>query len=37
MATTATTLAQPARFEATGIDVGFFSWAELQTKSVVFQ
>jgi uncharacterized protein (TIGR03437 family) len=35
--TLASTLAQPTRFEAKGIDAGFFIWAELQTKTVVFQ
>ncbi|HYM11761.1 MAG TPA: hypothetical protein VEU62_13580 [Bryobacterales bacterium] len=33
----ATTLSQPARFQATGIDVGFFNWGALQTKNVIFQ
>jgi hypothetical protein len=33
----ATPLAQPTRFQATGVDVGFFNWAEVQTKTVVFQ
>lgn len=33
----ASTLAQPIRFEATGVDVGFFLWAELQSTTVVYQ
>ncbi len=33
----ATTLSQPARFQATGIDVGFFNWAALQVKNVKYQ
>jgi hypothetical protein len=33
----ATTLPQPTRFQATGIDVGFFNWGALQTKNVIFQ
>jgi len=33
----ANTLAQPVRFQATGIDVGFFNWAALQVKNVNFQ
>ncbi len=33
----ASTLAQPIRFEATGIDIGFFNWVELQTETVVYQ
>jgi hypothetical protein len=32
-----TTLPQPARFQATGIDVGFFNWAALQIKNVKYQ
>lgn len=32
-----TTLPQPSRFQATGIDVGFFTWAALQVKNVIFQ
>ena len=31
------TLPQPTRFQATGIDVGLFSWAAVQTKNVTFQ
>src|SRR6202030_874864 len=33
----ATTLSQPARFQATGVDVGFFNWAALQVKNVNYQ
>lgn len=33
----ANTLPQPARFQATGIDVGFFNWAALQIKNVKYQ
>ena len=33
----ATTLPQPVRFQATGIDIGFFNWAGLGGKNVVFQ
>jgi uncharacterized protein (TIGR03437 family) len=32
-----TTLPQPARFEASGIDIGYFNWATLEVKNVVFQ
>lgn len=32
-----TTLPQPSRFQAPGIDVGFFNWAALQTKNVNYQ
>jgi hypothetical protein len=35
--TLATTLAQQTRFQAAGIDVGFFTWAGLESKNVVFQ
>jgi len=35
--TLANTLVQPVRFQATGIDVGFFNWAALQVKNVNFQ
>ena len=31
------TLAQPVRFQATGIDVGFFNWSLWQGKNVKFQ
>lgn len=30
-------LPQPSRFSASGIDVGFFNWLELQTRNVNFQ
>ena len=30
-------LAQPARFQATGIDVGFFNWTVWQVKNVKYQ
>jgi hypothetical protein len=33
----ATTLPQASRFQATGIDLGFFNWGALQTKNVNFQ
>ncbi len=33
----AATLPQPSRFQATGIDVGFFNWVALQIKNVTFQ
>jgi hypothetical protein len=33
----ASTLPQPTRFEAKGVDVGFFNWAELQTTTVVYK
>ena len=32
-----TTLAQPSRFTATGLDLGYFNWANLHLKNVVFQ
>ncbi len=32
-----TTVPQPTRFTATGIDAGFFNWAFIQLKNVVFQ
>jgi hypothetical protein len=32
-----TTLSSPARFQASGVDAGFFNWGELQVKNVVFQ
>lgn len=32
-----TALTQPARFEASGIDVGYFNWATLDVRNVVFQ
>jgi uncharacterized protein (TIGR03437 family) len=32
-----TSLAQPARFTATGTDVNFFNWVTLQLKNVTFQ
>jgi uncharacterized protein (TIGR03437 family) len=35
--TIATTLTSPILFQATGVDVGFFNWGELQIKSVVYQ
>jgi len=31
------TLAQPVRFQATGIDVGFFNWSLWQAKNVKYQ
>jgi len=33
----ANTLPQPARFQATGVDVGFFNWVALQVKNVTYQ
>jgi len=33
----ANTLTQPVRFQATGTDVGFFNWIELQVKNVKYQ
>ena len=33
----ATTLPAPTRFQATGVDAGFFNWGELQVKSVVYR
>ena len=30
-------LAQPSRFTATGLDLGYFNWSTLQLKNVVFQ
>ncbi len=33
----ATALPQPARFKASGIDIGYFNWATLEVKNVVFQ
>lgn len=30
-------LPQPVRFEASGIDIGYFNWATLEVKNVVFQ
>jgi uncharacterized protein (TIGR03437 family) len=35
--TFATTLAQPSRFSATGLDLGYFNWGLIQLKNVVFQ
>jgi hypothetical protein len=35
--TLATTLPAPTRFQATGVDAGFFNWGELQVKSVVYR
>lgn len=35
--TVATALAAPTRFQATGVDIGFFNWGDLQIKSVVYQ
>jgi hypothetical protein len=32
-----TTLPQQSRFQASGIDVGFFTWGALQVKNVNFQ
>lgn len=32
-----TTLSTPARFQARGVDVGYFSWGALQVKNVAFQ
>jgi len=33
----ASTLPAPARFQAAGIDIGYFNWALLQMKNVNFQ
>ena len=33
----ATALSSPARFQARGVDVGFFNWAEVHVKNVAFQ
>jgi uncharacterized protein (TIGR03437 family) len=35
--TVATARPAPTRFQATGVDVGFFNWGQLQVKSVVYQ
>ena len=32
-----TTLAQPSRFTATGLDLGYFNWSTVHLKNVVFQ
>jgi hypothetical protein len=32
-----TTLAQPTRFNATGLDLGYFNWLTAQIKNVPFQ
>ena len=32
-----TPLPQPVRFSATGLDVGFLNWGQIETKNVVFQ
>ena len=32
-----TALSSPARFQASGLDVGFFNWGTLQVKNVVYQ
>lgn len=33
----ATTLSQPTRFQAPGLDLGFFNWANIQVSNVAFQ
>jgi hypothetical protein len=33
----AVTIPQPTRFQANGVDVGFFNWGMVQAKNVVFQ
>jgi hypothetical protein len=32
-----TILAQPSRFSATGLDLGYFNWSTVQVKNVVYQ
>jgi hypothetical protein len=34
---TAATLPAPTRFQAPGIDIGYFNWAAVQLKNVNFQ
>jgi hypothetical protein len=31
------TLAQPTRFTATGLDLGYFNWLTAQIRNVIFQ